>query len=155
MLLRILLALLFSAIIFSLPAYYSWYKPKFIPTNRAYNSIERSSPEFSRLKIKAFAIKAFATTHNYNQEICFLVDMSIESGKKRFFVYDMQNDSVLASGLVAHGSCDAGYQLNARFSNSANSGCSCLGKFKIGKAYNGTFGLAYKLYGLDSANCNA
>ena len=156
MLLRIFLMLLLSVIIFSLPVYYFWYKPKFTPTSKAYvNPIEDLSPEFTRLKMKALTIKEFAAAHNLNSEICFLVDMSIESGKNRFFVYDVQVDSVMTSGLVAHGSCDDGYQFNARFSNVANSGCSCLGKFRIGKAYNGNFGLAYKLYGLDSSNSNA
>lgn len=35
------------------------------------------------------------------------------------------------------------------------SGCTSLGKYKIGGAYQGQFGLAYKLYGLDSTNSNA
>lgn len=77
------------------------------------------------------------------------------SGKKRFFVYDTDGDSVLFGGLVAHGSCDAGFQTEAHFSNTINSGCSSLGKFRIGNAYNGRFGLAYKLYGLDSSNSKA
>ena len=81
--------------------------------------------------------------------------MKIASGRKRFFVYDLQKDSILFSGLVAHGSCDNGFQMEANFSNKVNSGCSCLGKFSIGNSYNGRFGIAYKLYGLDSSNSNA
>jgi hypothetical protein len=34
-------------------------------------------------------------------------------------------------------------------------GCTSLGKYKIGYHYNGRFGLAYKLYGLDKTNNNA
>jgi hypothetical protein len=81
--------------------------------------------------------------------------MSIESGHNRFFVYDIKNDSILLSGLVAHGSCDDGFLSEASFSNTVNSGCSSLGKFKIGNPYKGNFGIAYKLYGLDSTNNNA
>ena len=81
--------------------------------------------------------------------------MKIASGRNRFFVYDLQKDSILFSGLVAHGSCDNGFQMEANFSNKVNSGCSCLGKFSIGNSYNGRFGTAYKLYGLDSSNSNA
>lgn len=84
-----------------------------------------------------------------------MIDMKIASGRERFFVYDLKKDSILASGLVAHGSCDMGFQMEAIFSNTVNSGCSCSGKFKIGKSYNGRFGLAYKLHGLDSSNKNA
>jgi hypothetical protein len=81
--------------------------------------------------------------------------MKIASGKERFFVYDLDRDSILIAGLVAHGSCDNGFQADPVFSNTVNSGCSSIGKFKIGKSYNGRFGLAYKLYGLDSSNSNA
>ncbi|MGZ5191235.1 MAG: murein L,D-transpeptidase catalytic domain-containing protein, partial [Flavisolibacter sp.] len=35
------------------------------------------------------------------------------------------------------------------------SGCTSLGKYKIGNPYQGKFGLAYKLYGLDKTNSNA
>ncbi len=86
---------------------------------------------------------------------CALVDMSVGSGKNRFFVYDLDKDSVILAGLVAHGSCDAGFQLAPGFSNTPNSGCSSLGKYKIGNHYKGKFGLAYKLHGLDSLNSHA
>jgi hypothetical protein len=39
----------------------------------------------------------------YNQEIAFFIDMQVMSGKNRFFIYDLKNDLVLDSGLVAHG----------------------------------------------------
>ncbi len=54
--------------------------------------------------------------------------MNIASGKKRFFVYDMEKDSILISGLVAHGSCDNNFQMNANFSNKVNSGCKLYGE---------------------------
>ena len=41
------------------------------------------------------------------------------------------------------------------FSNKANSYCTSLGKYKIGKSYSGKFGMAYKLYGLENTNNNA
>jgi hypothetical protein len=81
--------------------------------------------------------------------------MQIASGKNRFFVYDIKNDSVLLAGLVAHGSCDNGFQMTPEFSDKPNSGCSSFGKYRIGKSYFGKFGLAYKLYGLDSSNKHA
>lgn len=119
------------------------------------NSIEKSAESFLRLKTKASLLKQYIVTNYYNSKICFLVDMKISSGKNRFFVYDLQQDTILICGLVAHGSCDNGFQLNTSFSNKVNSGCSSFGKFKIGESYTGRFGLAYKLYGLDSSNSNA
>jgi len=144
---KIIFVLLFISIAFSLFAYYFWYKPKFKETKQSFDKpIKRSSEEFARLKTKTFYLKKYIAANHYNSKICFLVDMSLPSGKNRFFIYDLQNDSVILSGLVAHGSCDNGFQPEASFSNKENSGCSCLGKFKIGGSYNGRFGLAYHFY---------
>ncbi len=81
--------------------------------------------------------------------------MSLPSGTNRFFVYDMQADSVVASMLVAHGSCNAAFARDAVFSNEVGCGCSAAGRYRIGNKYQGRFGTAYKLYGLDSSNNNA
>ena len=43
----------------------------------------------------------------------------------------------------------------AVFSNTPNSLCSSLGKYKIGVKYNGRFGKAYKLHGLENTNNKA
>lgn len=92
----------------------------------------------------------------YNQEIAFLADMKIPSGKNRFFVYDLRKDSIIDRGLVAHGSgSETGVYGKLKFSNVANSLATSLGKYAIGKSYNGQFGKAYKLYGLDKTNSNA
>lgn len=91
----------------------------------------------------------------YNNSVFFLVDMNIHSGKKRFFVVDMNTDSILAAGLVAHGACGMFFSATASFSNEPNYYCSSLGRYKIGNKYAGRFGPAYKLYGLDSSNSNA
>ncbi len=80
--------------------------------------------------------------------------MKIASGSNRFFVYDIQKDSVLQSGLVAHGYGNSN-ATNITFSNVPGSNSSSLGKYKIGNSYNGKFGLAYKLHGLDKTNSNA
>lgn len=81
--------------------------------------------------------------------------MSLPSGQNRFFVYDLQNDSIITASLVAHGCGDARFSFTPKFSNKKESGCTALGKYRIGKSYTGRFGLAYKLYGLDSTNSNA
>ena len=108
-----------------------------------------------KLQTKAGEAKVFISKANYNPAFCFLIDMSLPSGEDRFFVYDFSNDSILLQGLVAHGSCDRGFQLSPTFSNKKDCGCSSIGKYKIGGSYKGRFGLSYKLYGLDSSNSNA
>ena len=109
----------------------------------------------SKLKDRARLLLAYARQHGYNTHTCFLVDMSIEPGKKRFFVYDLQKDSVIDSGLVSHGACNSKGLVVRQYGNSMGCGCTSQGKYKIGTAYKGKYGLAYKLHGLDATNNNA
>jgi hypothetical protein len=154
--LKVILTFLFSFTVLFASAYLFWYKPKFTLTKSKYEKKGNiTTSAYKLLKSKADSLKTYAITHKYNSSLCFMIDMSIHSGKNRFFVFDIDKDSVLCKGLVAHGSCDDGFQLTPSFSNTVNSGCSCLGKFKIGGSYNGRFGIAYKLYGLDATNSNA
>lgn len=150
------LFILLGAAAFATASYFFWYKPKFKPGKRSYApATEKNFKNIERLHSKADSLQLFAQKKKYNDEVCFLVDMSIASGRNRFFVYDMEKDSLLLEGLVAHGSCDNGFQSEPVFSNKVNSGCSCVGKFKVGNSYAGNFGTAYKLHGLDATNNNA
>jgi len=108
-----------------------------------------------KLKDKAIAAKQFTERKGYNENICVLIDMSLPSGKNRFFVYNLQKDSVQARGLVAHGNCFENWLEGRRYSNVVGSGCTSLGKYKIGLPYTGKFGYSYKLHGLDTTNNNA
>lgn len=111
----------------------------------------------ARLKEKAAGLEDYVKTNNFNPDYCFLVDMSIPSGKKRFFVYNIKLAAVEYSALVSHGS--GSYKPGCNdllvFSNLPNSNATSLGKYKIGNPYQGKYGLSYKLYGLDSTNANA
>ena len=108
-----------------------------------------------KLKNHARSLLAYARQHGYNTQTCFLIDMSIEPGKKRFFVYDLKKDSVIDSGLVSHGACRSQGLVVRQYGNAMGCGCTSLGKYKIGNAYKGKYGLAYKLHGLDATNSNA
>jgi hypothetical protein len=92
----------------------------------------------------------------YNNSIAFLVDVKIESKFKRFFIYDLKNKKVLSSGMMAHGE---GSEIEGtdslQFSNTPNSYMTSLGKYKVGISYEGQFGLAYKLHGLEKSNSKA
>jgi hypothetical protein len=109
----------------------------------------------SIMNILAKKVNNYAIENGYSTEYCFLVDMSIPSGRKRFFVYDLQQNVVVQSGLVAHGSCNETFLSRAQFSNAANCGCSSLGKYKVGEFYRGKYGRSFRLYGLDNSNSNA
>jgi hypothetical protein len=118
----------------------------------------RVSPEkklSQKLKTKAGEVKTFARVNGFNERICFLVDMSLPSGQNRFFVYDLKKDSLQNSGLVTHGRCNEYWLEGRKYGNTVGCGCTSLGKYKIGYSYNGRFGLAFKLYGLDKTNDKA
>jgi len=108
-----------------------------------------------KLNTNAKQLARFARENNYNTSMGFLIDMSIESGKYRFFVYDFQHDSILDTGLVAHGRCNEEWLQGRRYSNEEGGGCTSLGRYRIGEAYKGKFGNSFKLYGLDNSNSNA
>lgn len=99
--------------------------------------------------------KIFTSNKAYNTTIAFLVDMSLPSGSNRFMVIDLQKDSLLNSAPVTHGRCNENWLEGRKYGNTVGGGCTSLGKYKIGIAYHGRFGLAYKLHGLEQTNNKA
>jgi hypothetical protein len=114
---------------------------------------DKAGTELIRLRDHAHELRELSDKGRHNQKIFFLIDMSIPSGKKRFFVYNSVKDSIELSGLVTHGSGQGTGVID--FSNSVGSNCTSLGKYEIGNSYHGRFGLAYKLYGLEKTNDKA
>jgi len=113
------------------------------------------APNLVLLNVFAKNVKSYAIQNNYSTKYCFLIDMSMPSGSNRFFIYDLEKSSVVYSALVAHGSCNETFLAHPRFSNAVNTGCSSLGKYKVGELYNGKYGKSYRLYGLDNSNSTA
>ena len=119
------------------------------------------------LNIQATQTKAkeafqFCKSKNFNSDFCILIDMSLHSGLKRFFVWSFTQDTIIHSFLVSHGCCDNSWSKdeskdNPKFSNVVGSHCSSLGKYKIGERGYSNWGvkIKYTLYGLDSTNNNA
>jgi len=132
-----------------------WKHTKAIHRIQANTTHPVSKKMEKKLAEKAFAARSFVQRKNYNDKFCFLIDMSLPSGQKRFFIYDLEKDSLQTSGLVAHGNCFEYWLEGRRYSNVVGSGCTSLGKYKIGYSYSGKWGYSYKLYGLDSSNKNA
>lgn len=104
---------------------------------------------------RLIAAKQFVHKNNYNNSFCFLIDLSLPSGRNRFFIYDFKKDTIVQSGLVTHGNCNQYWLEGRQYGNTVGCGCSSLGRYKVGKYYYGKFGLAYKLHGLDSTNNKA
>lgn len=146
------------AYFFCLSRFFREDKPKFnkVVTAKTFSPQKNETDKtvLLRLHSKAASVLSYAKKHSLNTRYCFLVDMKVHSGSNRFFVYNLVKDSVEMEGLVTHGSGKTSSS-DIQFSNTEGSLCTSLGKYKIGNAYNGKFGLAYKLYGLDSSNSNA
>ncbi|NOU38161.1 MAG: hypothetical protein HOO89_05565 [Ferruginibacter sp.] len=111
--------------------------------------------EMKKVKTNAQYLKSYALQNNCNLNYAFVLDMRIPSYKKRFFVYNLKNDSIINSGLVAHGTGSETFKGQLVFSNTPDSRCTSLGKYKIGISYKGIYGFSYKLQGLDSTNNKA
>lgn len=108
-----------------------------------------------KMQLKAAEARAFIERNNYNESVCFLVEMNLPSGQNRFFVYDLKRDTLQSSGLVTHGRCNQYWLDGRKYGNTVGCGCTSPGRYKIGNSYNGRFGLAFKLYGLDKTNDKA
>jgi len=113
------------------------------------------------LKINAEALM-FCKENNFNEDYYFLIDLSIHSGKNRFFIYNFNDNKISDSNIVTHGACDH-FEVNlekysqAKFSNKVDSHCSMKGKFKIGKREYSSWGInvKYWLHGLEDDNKTA
>jgi L,D-transpeptidase catalytic domain len=151
--LLILLILLLSVSWFSTSGV--WKRTKAVHFTKQESKRGLSSAYLIALKQKAEAAKIFIKEKSYNDQICFLIDMSLPSGQNRFFVYDLKKDTIKNAGVVTHGRCNQQWLEGRKYSNEPGCGCTSLGKYKIGYSYTGRFGLAYKLYGLDKTNSNA
>ncbi|MCF8107073.1 MAG: murein L,D-transpeptidase catalytic domain family protein [Desulfohalobiaceae bacterium] len=90
-----------------------------------------------------------------NSDILSIVDFSLPSTKKRFFVLDLKKETLLYNSLVAHGR-NTGYTYARRFSNVPESKKSSLGFTVTGETYYGKHGLSLRLRGTEKGfNSNA
>ena len=46
-------------------------------------------------------VKNFSKTNSYNQDIAFMIDYSLHSGKNRFFIVDLKNDSIISNTVLS------------------------------------------------------
>ncbi len=126
--------------------------PPFIPV--VSDGSKQPDPEILAQKIAEAA--AYVTKNGLNTGAAILIDLGLHSGSYRCFVVRLSDGSIRLKGLVTHGSGKTGLLAGERkYSNEEGSLLSSIGKYKTGKSYQGQFGLAYKLYGLEATNSNA
>ena len=123
---------------------------------------DKPSINFEKITEKAREAKIFCKKHKYNTDFCLLADMSLHSGIKRLFVWDFKKDTISNRYLVGHGCGDDYWSYdfskeNPVFSNTPDSHCSSLGKYKIGERGYSNWGIhvKYLLHGLEETNSNA
>lgn len=96
-------------------------------------------------------VRDYCDRRGYSTDYYILVDFSIPSGKKRFFIYDLQHGKRVMSSYCMHGSGKGNTDATPKFSNEFGSGCSSLGRYvMVGKGYK--FKNSVRLRGLDRTN---
>ncbi|KGO97231.1 murein L,D-transpeptidase catalytic domain-containing protein [Flavobacterium enshiense] len=106
--------------------------------------------------------KKYCQVNGFNERYYFLLDLSIHSGKNRFFIYDFKKGAIVDQNLVTHGSCNV-FETNptnyatAKFDVKTNSHCSMKGKYRVGKRDYSSWGInvKYWLEGLEETNKSA
>lgn len=104
---------------------------------------------------RAAELLLFCRERGYNDKVLLLWDLSRHSGRRRFVVWNVEEDRPEYAFVVSHGSgkvkshCLSAY---ARCSNQENSHLSSEGRALIAQRYEGRYGVAYRLDGLDESN---
>ena len=102
-------------------------------------------------------LRAWCYRHGYNTQIAIFVDLSLHSGRNRFVVWDFENECPLLICPVSHGSGSPKPHKRsayAQVSNDDSSHLSSIGRALIAERYEGRYGVAYRLDGLDVTNSN-
>lgn len=123
-----------------------------------YNNL--NSNQFALPNLESFkeALKGYYSLKErglVQKEILTLVDFSLSSNVKRFWVIDLSTNTILYNSLVAHGR-NTGEEYANSFSNANSSYKSSLGFYLTGEVYQGKHGMSLKLDGLEKGvNDNA
>ena len=135
-------------------------KSFFAEVENALNStIEESAIVVSDYAIEIAHLKKFAKKNNKNQDVAFMIDYSLHSGKNRFFVVDLKKSKIIKKALICHGSCKNEAKNGSKavnFSNTSESLCTSLGMAVIGERAYSQWGKNYKYWldGLEKTNSN-
>ncbi|MFA9372348.1 MAG: murein L,D-transpeptidase catalytic domain family protein [Labilibaculum antarcticum] len=101
------------------------------------------------------AMRGYYKFNSFKTGEISIIDYSMPSTAKRFYVIDLVNKTLLFNTLIAHGK-NTGNNSTVRFSNIPKSLESSLGFFKTAETYIGKHGYSLKLDGLEKGiNDNA
>lgn len=102
-------------------------------------------------------LRAWCCCRGYNSRIALFVDLSLHSGLNRFVVWDFETEKPLLICPVSHGSGSIKSHVRsayARISNEDGSHLSSVGRAVVAERYEGRYGIAYRLDGLEDSNSN-
>ena len=102
-------------------------------------------------------LRAWCDCRGYNSRIAIFVDLSLHSGRNRFVVWDFVQERPILICPVSHGSGSQRSHVRsayARISNNDGSHLSSIGRALIAERYEGRYGIAYRLDGLEDSNSN-
>ncbi|MBO5758607.1 MAG: murein L,D-transpeptidase catalytic domain family protein [Rikenellaceae bacterium] len=109
----------------------------------------------SNLRSKIEQAARYCAEHEMCQEVAVLIDLAVSSRRVRLRVVNLMQGSVLMECLVASG---RGRSLKTRLwpqtSDVPDSWLTPVGRCKVAERYEGSFGVSYRLDGLDSTNSN-
>ena len=104
---------------------------------------------------RAAELYAFCQERGFNIRVALMMDLGCHSGRRRFVVWDFQQGKALHSFPASHGSGSAQSHVRsayAKCSNEDGSHLSSIGKCLIAERYEGHYGVAYRLDGLEESN---
>ena len=111
----------------------------------------------SRVAERAKELLQYCHERGYNQRVALFVDLVRHSGRRRFVVWDFVEGRPLLVAPVSHGSGSPKSHVRsayARLSNEDGSHLSSVGRALVAERYEGRYGVAYRLDGLDKSNSN-
>ena len=103
----------------------------------------------------AAELKTFCQQNGYNERFALLWDLSLHSGRRRFVVWNFEQDRVEWAFVASHGSGSRRKKrlsAYAELSNEQDTHLSSVGRALVAERYIGCYGVAYRLDGLDATN---
>lgn len=112
--------------------------------------LRKNAPEITSkaLKLAITAVRCASKGAKEEPRHLALIDYSLPSSVKRFWLVDLKLKKLLREEFVAHGR-ESGDGQATRFSNEIGSLQSSLGLFRAGEAYSGQHGYSMRLHGLE------
>lgn len=110
-----------------------------------------------RISERAASLLDYCHTKGYNTRIAIFIDLARHSGRRRFVVWSFEQQAPILIAPVSHGSGSMKSHVRsayARLSNDDGSHLSSEGRALVAERYEGRYGVAYRLDGLEATNSN-